>query len=130
MYFLREQGVLGALGGSAPAAEVKVDGKAVGAVTNGSYIFVDRSPGSYRLSVQSGISLAFETDVQVEAGKAYYFNIGVPKTGAPGQDLANQAYAGGSGQPMRGPVRAELPDSQGPSSTVSTLRPAPPPSLS
>ncbi|MBR1237012.1 DUF2846 domain-containing protein [Bradyrhizobium sp. AUGA SZCCT0182] len=101
MYFLREQGVLGALGGSAPAAEVKVDGKAVGAVTNGSYIFVDRSPGSYRLSVQSGISLAFETDVQVEAGKAYYFNIGVPKTGAPGQDLVNQAYAGGSGQQMR-----------------------------
>jgi hypothetical protein len=95
-------GVLGALGGSAPAAGVKVDGKAVGAVTNGSYIFVDRSPGPYRLSVQSGISLAFETDVQVEAGKTYYFNIGVPKTGAPGTDLVNQAYAGGSEQQMRG----------------------------
>ncbi|MBR1272721.1 hypothetical protein JQ629_35110 [Bradyrhizobium sp. AUGA SZCCT0222] len=39
--------------------------------------------------------------MQVEAGKAYYFNIGVPKTGAPGQDLVNQAYAGGSGQQMR-----------------------------
>ena len=101
MYFLREQGVLGALGGSTPAAEVKVDGKTVGTVTNGSYIFVDRSPGPYKLSVQSGISLAFETEVQVEAGKAYYFNIGVPKTGAPGTDLLNQAYAGGSGQQMR-----------------------------
>ena len=42
-----------------------------------------------------------ETDAQVEAGKVYYFNIGVPRTGAPGQDLVNQAYAGGSGQPMR-----------------------------
>jgi hypothetical protein len=101
MYFLREQGVLGALGGATPAAEIRVDGKAVGAVTNGSYIFVDRSPGPYKLSVQSGISLAFETEVQVEAGKAYYFNIGVPKSGAPGTDLLNQAYAGGSGQPMR-----------------------------
>ena len=60
MYFLREQGVLGALGGSAPAAEVKVDEKSVGAVTNGSYIFVDRPPGLYKLSVQAGISLAFE----------------------------------------------------------------------
>ena len=102
MYFLREQGVIGALGGAAPAAEIKVDGKSVGAVTNGSYIFVDRSPGLYKVSVQAGISLAFETEAQVEAGRAYYFNIGVPRTGAAGTDLLNQAYGGGSGQPMRG----------------------------
>ena len=101
MYFLREQGVLGALGGGAPAAEIKVDGRPVGSVTNGSYIFVDRSPGLYKLAVQSGISMAFETEAQVEAGKAYYFNIGVPRTGAPGTDLINQAYAGGSGQQMQ-----------------------------
>jgi hypothetical protein len=102
MYFLREQGVLGALGGATAAADIKVDGAPVGAVTNGSYIFVDRPPGLHKLSVQSGISLAFETEAQVEAGKAYYFNIGVPRTGAPGTDLLNQAYAGGSGQQMRG----------------------------
>jgi len=102
MYFLREQGVLGALGGKAAAAEIKVDGKTVGSVTNGSYIFVDRPPGLYKLSVQAGISMAFETDLQAEAGKAYYFNIGVPRTGAFGTDLLNQAYAGGSGQQMRG----------------------------
>ena len=102
MYFLREQGVLGALGGAAPAADIKVDGKPVGAVTNGSYIFVDRAPGLYKLAVQSGLSMAFETEAQVEAGKSYYFNIGVPRTGAPGTDLINQAYAGGGGQQMRG----------------------------
>jgi hypothetical protein len=101
MYFLREKGMLGAVGGTAPAAEVTVDGKTVGAVTDGSYIFVDRAPGIYKLSVQSALSLAFETEVQIDAGGAYYFNIGVPKTGAPGQDLLNQAYAGGSGQQMR-----------------------------
>jgi Protein of unknown function (DUF2846) len=101
MYFLREQGVLGALGGTTAAAEIKVDGKTVGSVTNGSYIFVDRSPGLHKLSVQTGLSLAFETEVQVETGRAYYFNIGAPKTGAPGQDLVNQAFAGGSGQQMR-----------------------------
>jgi Protein of unknown function (DUF2846) len=100
IYFLREKGVLGALGGTVPAAEVKVDGKTVGTVTNGSYIFVDRSPGLHKLSVQSALTLAFETEVQIEAGGAYYFNIGVPKTGAPGTDLLNQAYAGGSGQQM------------------------------
>ena len=98
MYFLREKGVLGALGGSAPTAELKVDGKPVDAVTNGGYIFVDRPPGTYRLSVQSGISLAFETDVQVSAGRDYYFNIGVPRTGAIGSDLLNQVYAGGKGE--------------------------------
>ena len=114
MYFLREQGVLGALGGAAPAAEIKVDGKSVGAVTNGSYIFVDRSPGLYKLAVQAGISLAFETEVRVEAGGAYYFNIGVPRTGAPGMDLVNQAYAGGSGQQMR----AQSPMSSGFSAAV------------
>jgi hypothetical protein len=101
MYFLREQGVLGALGGAAPAAEIKVDGKTVGSVTNGSYIFVDRPPGLYKLSVQAGISLAFETEAEVAAGGAYYFNIGVLRTGAPGMDLVNQGYAGGSGQQMR-----------------------------
>lgn len=101
MYFLREQGVLGALGGAAPAAEIRVDGKPVGSVTNGSYIFVDRPPGLFKLSVRNGISLAFETETRVEAGGTYYFNIGVPKTGAPGMDLLNQAYAGGSGQQMR-----------------------------
>jgi hypothetical protein len=102
MYFLREEGVLGALGGTTPAAEIKVDGKAVGSVTNGSYIFVERSPGIHKLSVQAGLSLAFETDVQVDAGREYYFNIGVPKTGAPGQDLLNQVYAGGKGEEMQG----------------------------
>jgi Protein of unknown function (DUF2846) len=102
LYFLREQGMLGALGGAAPAGEIKIDGKPVGAVTSGSYIFVDRPPGLYKLSVQAGISRAFETDAQVEAGQSYYFNIGVPKTGAPGTDLANQVYAGGAGQQMRG----------------------------
>src|SRR3954447_11594843 len=51
LYFLREKGVLGALGGSTPAGEIKVDGKVIGAVTNGSYIFVDRPPGLRKLSV-------------------------------------------------------------------------------
>ncbi len=102
MYFLREQGVLGALGGRTAAAEIKVDGKTVGSVINGSYLFVDRPPGLYKLSAQTGLSLAFETEAQVEAGHVYYFGVGVPQSGAPGQDLVNQAFAGGgSGQQMR-----------------------------
>jgi hypothetical protein len=99
LYFLRERALLGA---ATPAAEVKIDGTTVGSVASGSYFFVDRPPGLHKLSVQSGISLAFETEAQVEAGRDYYFGIGVPKTGMPGQDLANQAVSGASGQQMRG----------------------------
>jgi hypothetical protein len=47
------------------------------------------------------MSLAYETEVQVEAGKSYYFSLGTPGTGKMGQDLLNQTYAGGSGQQMR-----------------------------
>jgi hypothetical protein len=49
------------------------------------------------------LSLAYETEVQVEAGKSYYFNLGTPGTGKMGQGLLNQTYAGGSGQQMRPP---------------------------
>jgi Protein of unknown function (DUF2846) len=102
LYFQREKGMLGALGGTAPAAEVKVDDKVVGSVTNGSYLFVDRPPGVHKLYVRGGLTLAgFETKVQVVAGKEYYFNIGVPRTGAPGTDLLNELYAGGKGEQMR-----------------------------
>jgi Protein of unknown function (DUF2846) len=81
LYFLRQKAVIGTLGGTVPAADIKVDGKKVGAVTNGSYFFVDRPPGLHQLSAENGMSLAYETEVQVEAGKSYYFNLGTPGTG-------------------------------------------------
>lgn len=101
LYFLREKALIGALGGTVPAADIKVDGKKVGAVTNGSYFFVDRPPGLHQLSAENGVSLAYETEVQVEASKSYYFNLGTPGSGKMGQDLLNQTYAGGSGRQMR-----------------------------
>jgi len=59
-----------------------------------------RSPGLYKLSVQTGISAAFETEAQVEAGRAYYLGVGTQR-GAPGQDLVNAAVTGGgSGERM------------------------------
>jgi Protein of unknown function (DUF2846) len=101
LYFLREKGMIGALGGTAAAAEIKVDGKIVGSVTNGSYFFVDRPPGAHRLTVKTALALAaFDTDVRVDAGREYFFNIGVPTSGAPGTDLLNQIAAGGKGQQM------------------------------
>jgi hypothetical protein len=102
MYFLREKGMIGALGGTAAAAEIRVDGKVVGSLTNGSYFFVDRPPGAYKLTVKTALALAaFDTDVRVDAGREYFFNIGFPTSGAPGTDLLNQVAAGGKGQQMQ-----------------------------
>ena len=45
----------------------------------------------------------------LEAGRDYYFNVGVPPTGAPGTDILNHGFSGGGGQQMR----AESPLSAG-----------------
>ena len=94
MYFLREKF-------GTPGAEIKVDGTLVGTVDGGYYFFVDRPPGMYKLSASTSLSMAYEVETRVEAGKAYYFGIGVPLVGSPGQILFNQAFAGSSGQQMR-----------------------------
>jgi hypothetical protein len=101
MYFLRESRLV-ALYGSAATTEIKVDGTPVGAVIGGTYFFVDRPPGTYKLSAELGpLTMAFEAETRVEAGQTYYFGIGVPRSAAIGQDLVNQAVGGSSGQQMR-----------------------------
>jgi hypothetical protein len=62
------------------------------------YFFVDRPPGLHQLSAENGMTLAYETEVQVEAGKSYYFNLGTPGTGKMGQgpvesDLCRRKWA-------------------------------------
>lgn len=101
LYFMRETGMIGALGGSTPTADIKVDDKPVGALRNGYYLFVDRPAGLHTLYAHAGLSTAFEAEIQVEAGQSYYFNIGVPSVGGPGMKALNQAYAGGSGEMLR-----------------------------
>ena len=59
---------------SALSANVKVNGKDVGAVANNSYLSVVRSPGRYKIEVDSpGWFVTNEHDFQVEAGRTYYF---------------------------------------------------------
>lgn len=100
MYFLRESG-LAAIYGAAAAAEIKIDGKSVGSVVSGTYLFVDRPPGTYKLSSGTPLSMAYETEARVDAGQTYYFGIGVPQVAHPGQNAVNQALAGSGGQQMR-----------------------------
>ena len=106
IYFLREKGMVGAMGGTAGTADIKVDGKNIGALRNGFYLFVDRPAGTHELSVQAAVSLPYETEIRVEAGQVYYLNLGAAPWGPPGQVLLNQAYAGGSGELL--PPRAGL----------------------
>lgn len=94
LYFLRQKGLIGTDVG------IKIDGKSVGSVAKGLYFSVDRPPGRYRISCVNPISMDYETEIQIEGGRTYYFGIGTPQVAAPGQNLLNQALAGSSGQQM------------------------------
>ena len=48
LYFLREKGIFGAMGGMAASSEILIDGKSVGKVDMGTFFFVDRPPGVHR----------------------------------------------------------------------------------
>ena len=95
LYFLREKGLAGAEVG------IKVDGKPVGSVTKGFYFFSEKPPGRYRIACVNPILMDYEAEIEIEAGKTYYFGVGTPQVAAPGQNLLNQALAGSSGQQMR-----------------------------
>jgi len=81
-------------------AGIKIDGQPVGSVSKGFYFSVDRSPGRYRITCVNPVSMDYEAEVQIEGGQTYYFGIGVLQTGAPGQNLLNQAVAGSSGRQL------------------------------
>jgi hypothetical protein len=95
LYFLREKGLW------ATEAGIKIDGQPVGSVSKGFYFSVDRPPGRYRITCVNPVSMDYEAEVQIEGGQTYYFGIGTPQTGAPGQDLLNHIVSGSSGQQLR-----------------------------
>ena len=94
MYFLREKV-------GTPGAEIKVNGTPVGTVVGGTYFFIDRPPGMYKLSAATSLSAAYEVETKVEAGLTYYYGVGVPQVGSIGMQLINHLTAGSSGQQMR-----------------------------
>jgi len=74
MYFLREKGITGL----AMAPDIVINGQKVGSVANGSFIFVDRPPGQYTITVEQSLEPGrFVADVRVNSGATYYFEIGV-----------------------------------------------------
>ncbi|WP_158228732.1 DUF2846 domain-containing protein [Bradyrhizobium sp. Y36] len=102
LFFLREKGILGAVGGLAASTEILIDGKSAGKVDMGTFFAVDRPPGLIKIATHMKLSIAdYEIEVPIEAGKTYYFGVGTRRGGAPVQDLLNQAIAGSSGEQIR-----------------------------
>jgi Protein of unknown function (DUF2846) len=64
--------------------DIKIDGQLVGKLAPESYLFVDRPPGSYTLSVEPPPDFVyFETNVQVAAGGTYYYAVNSAPTEVP-----------------------------------------------
>jgi hypothetical protein len=95
LYFMREKGLPGAEVG------IKIDSNPAGSVSKGLYFFTEKPPGRYRIAAVNPIMMDYEAEIEIEAGKTYYFGVGTPQTAAPGQNLLNQALGGSSGQQMR-----------------------------
>jgi Protein of unknown function (DUF2846) len=94
LYFFREKGIW------ATEAGIKIDGQPVGSVSKGFYFSVDKPPGRYRITCVNPVSADYEAEVQIDGGQTYYFGIGTPQTGAPVQNLLNQAVSGSSGRQL------------------------------
>ena len=85
------------------AFDVALDGKAIGALYNGSYLHMRLPPGAYTLKVSpGGMAKSSELRIQAEVGKAAFFQYDFV-TGL----LANAFFVGASIQP-REQARAEM----------------------
>jgi hypothetical protein len=94
LYFLREKGLW------ATGAGIKIDGQLVGSISKGSYFSINKLPGRYRITCVNPVSADYETEIQIEGGQTYYFGVGTPQSGAPAQNLLNQAVSGSSGRQL------------------------------
>jgi hypothetical protein len=104
LYFIRHPAILRQIG----SADIKVDGKLVGSVATGAYLVVDRSPGPHKITVYGLIDpTGFETDIHVEPGKSYYFELGpIVRINI---DTFTYASMGVSGKPLPGRFGANSP---------------------
>lgn len=97
IYILRPPAVQGGM----HMAEVKINGVEVGSVANNSYLFVDRPPGRYKIN--TAIFGDLEHDVNVEAGRTYYFAINVLASAAPLGRIMVPMDASNAGRPLGKP---------------------------
>jgi hypothetical protein len=96
IYFIRNPVFVGKLG----SADIKIDGKLVGAVAAGTYIVADRPPGPHKISVYGAIdSVGTESEINIQPGISYYFELG-PSVVRTNMDRAMSNAMGVTGQPV------------------------------
>ncbi len=69
--------------------DVELDKKPVGFLYNASFLTLDVKPGKHTVMVRPGLSKGFTREVDVEAGKTYFFEMDIN-----GGLLANALFVG------------------------------------
>lgn len=96
IYFIRNPVFVGKLG----SADIKIDGKLVGALAAGTYIVADRPLGPHKISVYGAIdSVGTESDINIQPGISYYFELG-PSVVRTNMDRVMYDAMGVTGQPV------------------------------
>src|SRR5262249_55194399 len=101
VYFLRPRGLM-----IPTSPDIKLDGKVVGELGMGNYFVLNVPRGHHTIAVQGGFDGGYESDLDAEAGKTYYVEIG-PRgpNDAPGTQLIGRLMSGttfGERMPGRG----------------------------
>ncbi|MEA2994587.1 MAG: hypothetical protein QOG74_136 [Alphaproteobacteria bacterium] len=90
IYFLRGNSLL-AIGGFTP--EIQINGQKVGNLANNSYFFIDRAPGSYKVSTATTLAFgSYSADVVLLPGGVAYVEL-APRAGA----IMGSAIGGAAG---------------------------------
>jgi hypothetical protein len=92
------------IAGWANKPDIKLDGQLVGEISPGTFFVTSASRGPHKISIQGGLDAGYESDLQVEAGKTYFLEVGPSPNGqAIGQQLINRIVSNNTwGQPLRG----------------------------
>ncbi len=95
IHFLRDSH-LAAMGDIAP--EIQVNGEKVGTLANNSHFFIDRDPGTYKISVQGALSIGGSaTELTLRPGGVAYVEV-APRTAY----ILGSAFGGAGGALIAG----------------------------
>jgi hypothetical protein len=100
IYFLRPMPVMG----WANKPDIKLDGRLIGEISPGTYFVASAQRGQHTMTIQGGLDAGYESDLQVEAGKTYFIEVGPNPNGqAIGQQLIGRIMSNNTwGQPLPG----------------------------
>lgn len=98
IYFMRPEGLI-----AATTATIKIAGRTVGDLRQGSYFAVSRPPGHYPLEVVGNIfSSSWESEIDLAPGQTYFLQVSTRETFGPGFQLLTRGLAGTSGRQLPG----------------------------